>query len=144
MFFRGLLFPFITAFSNAPVGFVISSVLFGIAHYPFIFGTASVVEALLGAYFTLAYWYSGYNLFVPILIHSFYDAATLFISWWSASREFNQSLKVIDDGVRNQPYAMSRTDSFKDSCKAVFEMMDVDMNGAIDKTELLLAQQLLK
>ena len=123
---------------------ILTSLLFGIAHYPFIFGTASVIEALLGVYFTFAFWYSGYNLFVPILIHAFYDTSTLFTSWWSASKELNQSLRVIDEAVQNQPYAKSRTDSFKESCKAVFEMMDVDMNGSIDKTELLLAQQLLK
>lgn len=142
VFFRGLLFPLFTALSNTPIALIASSLLFGVAHYPFVFGAASALEVFLGAYFTFAYWYSGYNLFVPILIHSFYDATTLFTSWWSASRELNQNLGVIDDNMRTKPYAMSRTDPFKDSCKAVFDMIDVDSNGAIDKTELVLAQQL--
>jgi hypothetical protein len=102
------------------------------------------MEAALGSYFGAAYIFSGYNLFVPILLHSIYDFANIISAWLPASKEVSQSLNIIDSSVRNSPYAVSRSEQFKQSCQHVFNLMDIDKSGSIDKTELMLAQQLIK
>jgi hypothetical protein len=120
----------------------VSSALFGLAHAPLYFRAAASLEAMLGLYFTLCLWYSNFNLAVPILIHSFYDFYTIFSSWWLASYELSKTVIDLKDRSNVMPY--QDTERFKDSCKTIFNILDLNRDGEVDKTELILAQKLLK
>lgn len=74
--FRGILMRALDNASFFPVGLVASSALFGLAHFP-VFGASAGVEAVLGGVFGYAYWLSGYNIAVPIALHTMYDFATI-------------------------------------------------------------------
>ena len=60
-----------------------SSAIFGLAHFP-LWGSNAIVEAVLGGVLGFAYWYSEYNLAVPIAIHTIYDFAVTYFTWNSA------------------------------------------------------------
>ena len=49
-------------------------------HHNFLLHTASP-----GVFFAFSFYYSGYNLAVPIAVHVVYDFANIFAAWWSAS-----------------------------------------------------------
>lgn len=49
IFFRGFVLSILEQFSSTPFAIIVSSLIFGLVHVPFFFGTASfLLEALLG------------------------------------------------------------------------------------------------
>lgn len=53
LFFRGFVYSNILASSNVPIALIGSSVIFGIAHFPFVFSSQAIWEAVLGDRFLL-------------------------------------------------------------------------------------------
>lgn len=53
MFFRGFLFPLFDNFAGPLVATIASSLIFGIAHFPFTLGPPAIVETLIGEYTVL-------------------------------------------------------------------------------------------
>jgi hypothetical protein len=77
----------------------LSSMLFGLAHSP-LFGFSSLVEGTLGGGFALAYWCSGRNLLVPILVHTMYDFGALFLTWLSASKDIEARVTMAEKAIK--------------------------------------------
>ena len=48
MFFRGFVFSFIKLFTNVPTALAATSLINGIAHYPYKLASASILEGILG------------------------------------------------------------------------------------------------
>jgi membrane protease YdiL (CAAX protease family) len=72
--FRGVIQGGLMAYLGLPMAIVVSSVLFGLAHY--ISKTYVVFAAGLGALFGLLYAWSG-NIAVPMIAHAVYDFIAL-------------------------------------------------------------------
>ena len=95
LFFRGLVFNSIDSSTNAIVALIASSIIFGFAHFPIWGASHAVVEAILGGILGYAYWYSEYNIAVPIAIHTIYDFITLFVTWYFARNDVNKLFEPI-------------------------------------------------
>lgn len=97
---------------------------------------------------------------VPILVHAFYDFSTIFMAWMSASAALNETLEEAQERLVNMPLlepegfrALSKKVSLQEyglrcvshRCRAqVFDIVDTNKDGAIDKEELVSAQRLMK
>ena len=86
LLFRGFLLVALKQYFGTNLAIFISSATFGLAHYP-VFGASALVEATLGGIFAFSYVYSGYNLAVPIAIHTLYDLFTIYYTWVGASKD---------------------------------------------------------
>jgi hypothetical protein len=75
-----------------------------------VFGADALVEAVLGGIFGYIYILSGYNLVVPIIVHSVYDFATIFFTWLSASSDLKQRFSA---AVKYQPSEQIFDDPYK-------------------------------
>jgi hypothetical protein len=80
-------------------------------------------------------------LVVPILVHSFYDFFTIFGTWLIASKEFKEGLK--DTDIRYRVLPEEDKSKFEVTCRKVFDMMDINKDGTVDKSEFILARKLL-
>lgn len=91
VFFRGALFQAVLHSTNGSdfIALIVSSFIFGLAHYP-VYGQNALLETFLGGIFCIAYICSDYNLAVPIVAHSIYDNATIFLTWLSARKEIRE------------------------------------------------------
>jgi membrane protease YdiL (CAAX protease family) len=78
--FRGVIQGGLVAYIGVPMAIVVSSVLFGLAHY--ISKTYVVFAMTLGALFGLLYAWSG-NIAVPMIAHVAYD----FVALWYIYRK---------------------------------------------------------
>ena len=72
---------------------------------------------MLGAYFGFVYWFSGYNLAIPIVAHAFYDCFTVFASWLYSSIDLNNNLALIEGQAKIS--VKGDTTKFKDTCRVV-------------------------
>ena len=68
-FFRGVVFNVANWAIGVPGAFIVSSGLFALGHFP-VWGANAFNEAFLGGIFCFCYYYSGYNLAVPIIAHA--------------------------------------------------------------------------
>ena len=90
LFFRGILQSAIeNATTNLPIALSVSSLVFGFVHFPF-WGANVLAEIVLGQTLGVAYWYSGYNLAVPIAIHTIYDFIGTLLIWYSARNDLKR------------------------------------------------------
>jgi membrane protease YdiL (CAAX protease family) len=138
--FRGILFSFVEAFFGPGPAYIISSILFGLAHSP-VFGANVVLEAFFGAFFAFSYVQSGYNLAVPVAVHTMYDFATIFVTWLVASQDLRSRIFKIREG--NLLHLGSDDPKhFEALTKAVFETIDTKRQGFIDPKELELGMRL--
>ena len=136
VFFRGFVYSNILNASNVPIALLGSSLIFGLAHFPFVFGAQAIWESVLGitqtlnemrrvyliiislgAYFGFVFWFSGYNLAIPIVAHAFYDCFTVFASWLYSSIELNNSLAVAQGRANVTLY--DDPSKLKDTCRVV-------------------------
>lgn len=138
--FRGILFSYINLFFGPIPAYVTSSVLFGLAHSP-VFGANVVLESLFGAFFAYAFVQSGYNIAVPIALHSLYDFFTIFVTWWFAAEDLRNKLFHIREG-RLIHLDNEDTKTYNALTKAVFETIDIKGQGYIDPYELELGMRL--
>ena len=122
------------------MGVLLSSVVFGVAHFPFIYGRGALLKALLGKYcrnsyltardsfpkfvglyFAMVYMWSGYNLVVPVLVHAVYDFTTVFGAWYSAIKDLNKNLESTIKRLKIMPLLADEDEDLglKDSCRKV-------------------------
>lgn len=71
-----------------------------------------------GLYFAMCYFISGFNIFIPIFVHVFYDFATIFITWLQASSSLNESLREAEEKLINMPIV--EPERFKALSKRVY------------------------
>ena len=108
--FRGQLLPFISTWLNSHfpltidpalvlnspfpsfdiISLIVTSIVFGLLHFP-TFGLSAIIEIVLGGAFGLSFLASGGNILIPILIHTVYDFVTIFGSWKKALDELHQA-----------------------------------------------------
>ena len=115
--FRGLLFTYLAHTLGAPAALIGSSLLFGLAHFP-LFGSSGLVESLLGAIFAYSYWVSGYNIAVPIAVHTLYDFATIFLVWLTARGDLQRRVEMLTAKLDSSG-AVTIPDEFAVMAKAV-------------------------
>lgn len=78
LLFRGVIQVGLDAWAGRGVGWIVASVLFGLAHAVTL--TYAIVAALIGLYLgALLYLWDPPNLLVPIVIHAVYDLIAFFI-----------------------------------------------------------------
>lgn len=136
LFFRGfVLVGLMDGFGfNALLASFISSILFGLSHSPR-WGSSAIVETGLGLVFATTFVMTGFNLAYPILVHSFYDLATLFFTWLGASRDLRLRMKA---ATERQLINLNPNDSrlFDSLIRATFDLLDLDGDDAISPKEL--------
>ena len=140
LMFRGILFSFFEAFFGTSTAYLVSSILFGLAHSP-VFGANVILEAGFGAFFAFSYVQSGYNLAVPVAVHTMYDFATIFITWIFASQDLRSKIFKIREGNLIH-LGSDNPKHFEALTKAVFETIDTKGQGFIDQKELELGMRL--
>lgn len=96
--FRGVLFTFVENFFGTAAAYLVSSLLFAMAHSP-IFGANTVVEIVFGSYFAYTFVASGYNIAVPIAVHVLYDFVTMLSTWMSATQELRKKINDMKTGA---------------------------------------------
>lgn len=136
LFFRGfVLVGLMDGFGfNALLASFISSILFGLSHSPR-WGSSAIVETGLGLVFATTFVMTGFNLAYPILVHFFYDLATLFFTWLGASRDLRLRMKA---ATERQLINLNPNDSrlFDSLIRATFDLLDLDGDDAISPKEL--------
>ena len=129
-FFRGFVTSLIANYTSMPSALAASSVIFGFARY-FIFGTVSILGKLVlfflpyavlmtdktGGYFAYTFWASGYNLAVPIIVHTLYKFVSMYGTWYYASMEIKEELKVTKESVRQM--LSKEPEMFREICRKV-------------------------
>ena len=134
--FRGfVLVGLMDAFGlSALIASVISSLLFGLSHSPR-WGSSVLVETGLGLVFATTFVLTGFNLAYPILVHFFYDLATLFFTWLGASKDLRLRMKA---ATERQLINLNPNDSrlFDSLIRATFDLLDLDGDDAISPIEL--------
>ena len=117
IFFRGFLFSVLQKYSNLWTAWLGSAIIFGLAHYPFILGPQAVFETFLGLYFAFVYWFSGYNLAIPILVHTIYDFVTLFGTWIFTAKQLQHNIAKATERTKLMP--INEPELFKETCRLV-------------------------
>eukprot|EP00607_Mallomonas_marina_P009556 CAMPEP_0182418164 /NCGR_PEP_ID=MMETSP1167-20130531/2631_1 /TAXON_ID=2988 /ORGANISM="Mallomonas Sp, Strain CCMP3275" /LENGTH=325 /DNA_ID=CAMNT_0024592207 /DNA_START=318 /DNA_END=1295 /DNA_ORIENTATION=+ len=158
--FRGLLLPLFSSLSLSPfLSLSLSSLAFGLAHFP-VFGASSLVETALGTVFGLSFLLSGNNLLVPVIVHAVYDFISIMSIWVVARDELRDvesrllaqspsvSLKpLLAPGSeererkteREREGGRSREEEvYEAAAREAFELMDANGDGRLDKVELAL------
>lgn len=144
LFFRGFLLVWIQSYFGTTVATIISSAIFGLAHFP-VFGASAYVEAVLGGIFAFAFTYSNLNIAVPIAVHTLYDLGTIYFIWLTATRDMRDRISRADE----QP-GMETDRQLKDASLqgisllpaevvaselALFNFLDRDQDGFISYLE---------
>ena len=92
-------------------------------------GANAVNEAFLGGIFCFCYYYSGYNLAVPIIAHALYDLITIFTTWRSASNDMKKRMTIaIKEGSSDLDKEMgtyTSTQIERAITKAIFDVLDL-------------------
>lgn len=149
LFFRGVLQTGFSGAYGANWGLVISSFLFAVFHTPFP-AANWFVEALFGVAVGVVYASSGYNIAVPIVTHIAYDLLTILRQHLEVTDTVAQVGGRIREASKNQPAdspqvakqvedlkrSKNLPDDFVKVGRTIFAFLDLDNNGAINKSEL--------
>jgi membrane protease YdiL (CAAX protease family) len=100
--FRGFVYNAIWQTSGETAALLLSSLAFGLAHFP-VFGASTFLEVLFGLVFAMSYKLSGYNLFVPIVVHVVYDFVVLFVTWLGSTAEFKRRIDEMEWDILTVP-----------------------------------------
>ncbi|KAJ1414035.1 hypothetical protein B484DRAFT_167357 [Ochromonadaceae sp. CCMP2298] len=138
--FRGFFFNIVASSYGLTAGTLVSSLLFGLAHFP-LFGVSTLVETLLGLVFALAYIASGFNIAVPIAIHTMYDLAVLFITWLSAKEDLAKRVKGAKERLKADQLDENLPKEFAIIALGVFDTIDTDGDGFINEAEFTSAMK---
>lgn len=134
VFFRSAIMRTIESVTTTPIAIIIQAAIFGFAHFP-VFGASAFVEAIIGGVLGFSYSLTQYNLAVPIAIHTLYDFVTIFGIWYFASNDLNDR---IQQAAQEQAIKLGKipTKDLNQMADVVFDMIDLNRDGFIDKTEL--------
>eukprot|EP00600_Ochromonadales_sp_CCMP1393_P006537 CAMPEP_0174954936 /NCGR_PEP_ID=MMETSP0004_2-20121128/705_1 /TAXON_ID=420556 /ORGANISM="Ochromonas sp., Strain CCMP1393" /LENGTH=287 /DNA_ID=CAMNT_0016202813 /DNA_START=1493 /DNA_END=2352 /DNA_ORIENTATION=+ len=139
--FRGFLFDSLSQ-NFGDVSAVASSVAFGMLHAP-LFGSSILVEAVLGAVLCYSYVASGYNIAVPIAVHTMFDFFTLFLTWFITTMDLKTRVQQAEKEIATfLPFATSLPEEFQFIAAAVFDLLDANGDGRIDEMEFTAGMQL--
>ena len=98
---------------------VLSSIIFGLVHFP-LWGANAIIESIYGAVLGFSFWYTDYNLAVPIAIHTMYDFATLFFTWLSSRNDLKMRMKLLDKDIELSSTLMdSEIDTLADAVRII-------------------------
>lgn len=100
--FRGFVYNAIWQTSGETAALLLSSLAFGLAHFP-VFGASTFLELLFGLVFAMSYKLSGFNLFVPIVVHVVYDFVVLFVTWLGSTAEFKRRIDEMEWDILTVP-----------------------------------------
>ena len=157
--FRGFCFGFAQKmFGGGPLeALTFSTVLYAVYHM-WVYNTNAIIDSFFGSVYTLAFYLSGGNMVVPILIHSLYDFFTTLITWITASTDLNDRVKVeeakLDEEMKigssalggldrgNEQVVQAARNADEASIRALFGLLDADNNGSIDEKEWSLGLRL--
>ena len=78
---------------------------------------------------------------VPIVIHSLYDFVTIFATWLFAGSDINRGTLFAEE--RYQVVPDVGYGKFQEECRMIFDMMDTNKDGVVDKSEFVLAKRLM-
>lgn len=141
IFFRGFLMQILENGIGFSAAFVISSLFFGLAHFP-IFSANMVLESCISGCFAAAYWYSGNNIVVPIVMHTVYDLLTILSSWYVGRNTLNRYVE--DEKARVLDVTSSAMTPFDVQARAVFDLIDVNKDGFLEPREVDIALRVLR
>jgi hypothetical protein len=68
-----------------------------------VFGASTFLELLFGLVFAMSYKLSGFNLFVPIVVHVVYDFVVLFVTWLGSTAEFKRRIDEMEWDILTVP-----------------------------------------
>mmetsp|Transcript_24778 Transcript_24778/g.41388 ORF Transcript_24778/g.41388 Transcript_24778/m.41388 type:complete len:377 (+) Transcript_24778:52-1182(+) len=140
--FRGFLFDSLSQNFGDVSASVASSVAFGMLHAP-LFGSSILVEAVLGAVLCYSYVASGYNIAVPIAVHTMFDFFTLFLTWFITTMDLKTRVQQAEKEIATfLPFATSLPEEFQFIAAAVFDLLDANGDGRIDEMEFTAGMQL--
>jgi hypothetical protein len=112
---------------NFGLALTVTSAIFGFAHEP-VFGASALIEAILGGAFGFAYYYSHFNLFVPILVHFLYDFWTFYFVWKGGRGKYLAQFKT----EMMQKYAEFSVPNLQKKVN----MLPAEISKAVKKNEL--------
>lgn len=90
---------------------------------------------MLGGIFSFLYYYSGFNLAVPVICHALYDWATLYITWLNSKSLLLKTMQELEaKEVKFPQVTMSYdTDSAGQTrfyfLRAIFDLVDMNQDG---------------
>lgn len=159
--FRGFVYGVFENFFGPFPAIAISSLIYSLFHH-FRFGSTinPVAKFFQGILYTVAMWFSGGNILVPISLHALYQFVSSFSTWTVASsdlrtRIYKEELRLADElqaiaeDSMKDARDMSDVREFDESAaddaaiRALWNMLDADNSGGIDKDEWSLALCLL-
>jgi hypothetical protein len=101
--FRGFVYNAIWQTSGETTALLLSSLAFGLAvDFP-VFGASTYLELLFGLVLAMSYKLSGFNLFVPIVVHVVYDFVVLFVTWLGSTAEFKRRIDEMERDILTVP-----------------------------------------
>eukprot|EP01041_Mallomonas_annulata_P006601 gene6601-13362_t len=140
-FYRGFWFLVISvlAFPATPMNamvlaLAVTSVMFGVAHFPTA-GANVLFEMLAGGYYGLLFILSGGNLAVPIAAHTIHDALVLYRDHERATSTLRRGVIYDVEMTPGLPILIS-TPQFASLTKTLFNLVDFDGDGFISEKEL--------
>ena len=112
---------------------LVSSFLYGVFRSSFSLAK-TIVEIIVGGILGLSYWWSDYNLAVPMITHTLYTFTTLFVTWYRSKSELNESIfrETKNGTLQMKTMTQQQVDAL---CAKVFNMLDVDKDGFISLKE---------
>lgn len=75
------------------------------------------------------------------MIHSLYDFVTIFATWLFAASDINRGTLFAEE--RYQVVPDVGYGKFQEECRMIFDMMDTNKDGVVDKSEFVLAKRLM-
>jgi membrane protease YdiL (CAAX protease family) len=139
--FRGVLFQAVEQAFGLPLALLVSSIGFGLAHFP-IFSANMLLEASIGLAFGIGYWYSGKNIVIPIAMHTVYDLVTILSSWYVGMRALKHFIN--DEEARMLDLTSSAATPFDVQAKAVFDFLDINKDGLLAPNEVDIGLRILR
>ena len=139
VFYRGFLLTVLSNVLTAPVGIALSSLIFGLLHYPR--GTNTLGQMGLGAIYCAATFFSG-SLVVPIVAHTMFDFFTTIFPLYLARRDIKERIESENERWRElKKTNLSEEDKIQAISRIIFDLLDINGDGSIDSHEIRLALQ---
>ena len=93
----------------------------------------------MGLFYGMSYILSGYNLAVPIVAHGLYNCGTIILAWMFATTDLRRRFLQVANTVSSDD--VWKTDAVN---SMVFEFLDFNGDGYIDKQELEFGLQIIQ
>lgn len=138
LFFRGFLFSMIHQQFGDDIALGISSLIYGLFHFP-IFGSNIIIESFLGLLYGSSFLSANFNIVVPVIIHATYSLASMYVTWYFATQQIRRE---IIEAEKLTTKSIDGASKFESIANSIFNIIDLDKSGTIDKKELKLGLRL--